>query len=233
MKIVGLMRVKNEARWITRCVESLYPLCDEVLVFDDHSTDGTPDLCRAAGAHVHNSAFSGIDEARDKDFLLAMARERCADWGFFLDGDEILEDGWVDHIRALAEGKPNSYTFRFIYLWDRENLQRVDGVYARMWRQSMFRMAPGQRFRRTGFGGNFHCGSVPQSLVGGGVQCEARIFHLGYLHREDRIRKYEWYNRIDPNNAAEDCYRHMVVGDLFPPDARFRHGGPLRLQPLE
>jgi len=60
------------------------------------------------------------------------------------------------------------------------------------------------------------------------------LFHYGYLHKEDRIAKYNWILSIDPHNEGEDFYRHCVQGDLpeFPADAVFRHGGPLRLQKL-
>jgi len=230
--IAGLLRVKDECRWITRVIDSMRPVCDEIFVLDDHSTDGTPELCEQTGAIVCRSTFTGLDEARDRDYLLNVAQQSKAGWGLFMDGDELLEPGWGDRIRALTGGSPDSYKFRFVYLWDREDQMRVDGVYSRIWRQSFFRVLPGQSFMRTNCGGNFHCGSVPKSLFNNGTACEARIFHLGYLHREDRVRKYEWYNRVDPNNHLEDRYRHVVVGDLFPASARFLHGGPLRLQPV-
>jgi len=53
------------------------------------------------------------------------------------------------------------------------------------------------------------------------------------MHRADRERKYQWYNAQDPNNAIEDRYRHMVIGDLFPADSKFDHGGPLKLAQLQ
>ena len=234
MKIAGLLRIKNEKRWIRDVIASIRPLCDPILVFDDHSTDGTPEICEELGAKVYRSEFEGLDEARDKDVLVELALlDGGIDWCFMIDGDELLAPGderWIR--RAIASGASESYRFRFLYLWDRRDQVRVDGVYARMWRQSLWKLRPGQRFMRTKFGGNFHCGSVPQALLHTAHDCEARILHLGYLHREDRIRKYEWYNSIDPNNEIEDRYRHMVVGDLFPADSHFRYGGPLQFQPL-
>jgi hypothetical protein len=62
---------------------------------------------------------------------------------------------------------------------------------------------------------------------------DAPILHYGYMHREDRVRKYVWYNKQDPGNKVEDCYRHMVVGDIFPADAHFMHGGPLKLKGID
>ena len=42
--MIGIMRVKNEARWIDRVLASILPLCERVLVMDDGSTDGTDEL---------------------------------------------------------------------------------------------------------------------------------------------------------------------------------------------
>jgi hypothetical protein len=59
------------------------------------------------------------------------------------------------------------------------------------------------------------------------------IIHYGYLCKEDRLRKYEMLNRVDPGNEAEDCYRHIVQGDVpeVPASAVLRHAGPLQLAP--
>jgi glycosyltransferase involved in cell wall biosynthesis len=45
MRFVGMLRVKNEQRWIARVIESILPLCEYVYILDDHSTDGTPEIC--------------------------------------------------------------------------------------------------------------------------------------------------------------------------------------------
>ena len=48
MNVIGCMRVKNEARWIRRALESILPICERVaVVFDDHSSDETPEICGA------------------------------------------------------------------------------------------------------------------------------------------------------------------------------------------
>lgn len=239
MTVMGLMRVKDEARWIADSVRSLKALCHPVLVLDDHSTDGTPEICEAEGAIVYRSGFTGLDESRDKNLLCQKAEALTPrpDWCFMLDGDEILDPSGVPIIRAAMEsGTYDSYMVRFIYLWDRLDQMRVDGVYARAWRQSAWKMTPGARFMQSGCGGNFHCGSVPQKFMARARKCEARIFHLGYLNREDRLRKYEWYNAPDkqPLPPNEDGYRHFVIGDLpdLPASTVTKHAGPLELRPI-
>lgn len=232
----GLLRVKNEARWIARVVRSILPICREVLVLDDHSTDGTPEICEAQGCRVYRSEFDSIHEARDKDVLLAHTWElgaQLGDYCLMIDGDEMLvEDDTPALLNAMERGFP-CCSLHIVYLWDRENQVRVDRWYREFRRPSLFQLtARDLTFQRTKFGGNFHCSSAPAQLLNLIVNIRVRLLHFGYLHREDRVRKYHWYNQVDPNNKIEDGYRHMVIGDLFPASSRFYHAGPLELQPL-
>ena len=228
MTVIGLMRIRNEARWIERSVSSILLVCDRVVVLDDHSTDHTAALCRKMHCvEVIDSPFEGLDEARDKNLLLDHVRSE-ADWVLMIDGDEILHGDACETLpTVMASSIRACISFPVLYAWDREDQIRVDGVYGDFRRQSAFR--PGKsRFYSRG-GANFHCGNVPADLRASTGYVEIPLLHLGYMHRADRIRKYEWYNREDPNNHAEDSYRHMVIGDLFPAGSEFRHGGPLKL----
>jgi len=250
MPIIGMLRVKNEARWIERVVRAIAPICERVLVWDDKSEDGTPEICeRIDGVTVFRSRATALDESADKDALLTEAykfvpyHHKAGNpyspyWGLLVDGDEELMAEDRDLVTELIKGEPHAYHLRIPYLWNDENTVRIDGVYRHMaetGRPSLFRlMNEGFRFQRTRFGNgcNFHCSSVPQEMLHHAVKSRARLKHWGYIHAEDRIRKYNWYNAKDPNNIAEDGYRHMVIGDLFPADWQFKHAGPLQLVPL-
>ncbi len=234
--IAAMLRVKNEARWIARVIKSILPLCERVVIMDDHSDDGTPEICSSfERVIVVPSPFSGLDESRDKNWLLAHAMELRPKWILCIDGDEELEAGAADRIRTVLEhSKPCSYALRVAYLWDAPDQVRTDGVYGRFYRPSLFYASAGSHFCSTANGGNFHCGNVPWSGVPARILA-ATLLHYGYMERADRIRKYEWYNERDPGNRFEDCYRHIVQGDLpeVPATAKLRHGGPLRLEALE
>jgi glycosyltransferase involved in cell wall biosynthesis len=211
-------------------------VCERIVVLDDHSSDGTAQYCASEGAEVLSSPFAGRDEARDKTWLLENAGLEPGDWVCLFDGDEILhpEDGGILK-REILSRQYRSYVIRILFLWDRPTQVRMDGVYgrfARSGRPSIFEYRQGQSFRGPG-GANYHCGSVPSQLMGTWGQSQARLLHMGYMHREDRIRKYGVYTQTDQATLAiEDGYRHMAIGDLFPADSQFRHGGPLQLCPL-
>lgn len=228
-----MMRIKDESRWIRRSIESILPLCDEIFVFDDHSKDNTVEICKSIPrVTVHRSPFEGLNEARDKSHLLSIAEAQKPDWILFIDGDEMLAPGSLEGLKRAMEGNSPCLSLRVRYLWDREDQVRTDGVYGDFHRESVFR-PDGSRFTTNGNGANFHCGNVPAAIrhkrtVLSGVS----LLHFGYMNKADRIRKFEFYNARDPQNSREDFYKHMVIGDVFPAESKFAHGGPLKLEAL-
>ena len=235
MTVLGMLRVKNEARWIERCLSSILPLCDQIIVMDDHSSDDTLLRCRSfPKVNAFESPFEAdvLNEARDKNLLLDIAKNQKPDWIIAVDGDEVLAPGSEQLLRAAMAWPLPCLSLRVRYLWDRADQVRADGVYGDFHRESVFR-PNGARFPQNGNGGNFHCGNVPWALRQKRMIVDgAALLHFGYLHQADRKRKFDWYNQTDPNNQREDHYRHMVIGDIFPADSRFAYGGPLRLEPL-
>jgi glycosyltransferase involved in cell wall biosynthesis len=233
MKICAMLRVRNESRWLPEVLTSIAPLCSEIHLLDDHSTDDTADIARSHGAIVYSSPFEGLDETRDKNWLLDQAMTGNPQWLLMIDGDEILEPGGAERLCEYVErGHIMCLSMRVLYLWDRRDQYRADGVYGRFWRPSMWRTFPGQRFRSTRNGGNFHCGNTPHMPAHRATRADVALLHTGYMLREDRVRKYEWYRQMDPANRGEDEYRHVVIGDVFPAESRFRWAGPLELRAL-
>jgi glycosyltransferase involved in cell wall biosynthesis len=237
--LLGLLRVKDEARWIGKVLDSISPVCDRILLMDDHSTDDTCAIAAAHGATVLVSPFEGIQEARDKDWLLQHVWDvgaRVGDWCLMVDGDEALHPDDMPALRSAVESFAICCSPQVVYLWDREDQIRVDRLYWDFRRPSLFRLTRRDlTFQRTASGGNFHCSNVPEQLLKWALPIPVRLLHYGYMLAEDRIRKYAWYNRVDPDNAFEDCYRHVAQGDLpeIPAEAKLKWAGPLFLRRLK
>jgi hypothetical protein len=101
MKSIGLcMIVKNEAHVISRCLDSVRPLIDYVLIVDTGSSDNTQGVVRDYLAK-HGIPGDVIDEpwkdfAYNRSFSLARLRERTQiDYAFVMDADDtlVLDDG--------------------------------------------------------------------------------------------------------------------------------------------
>tara|TARA_B100002052_G_scaffold47001_1_gene39866 strand:+ start:2585 stop:3781 length:1197 start_codon:yes stop_codon:yes gene_type:complete len=91
------MIVRNEETRLEACLKSVEGFCDEKLVLDTGSTDGTVALAEGAGARVEHMEWLG-------DF--APARNRAlelvsGDWVLVLDADELLLADVQPQLQAL------------------------------------------------------------------------------------------------------------------------------------
>jgi len=94
------MIVRDERTRLPACLESVRGLADEIVVVDTGSTDGTPDVARAAGARVHETPWPhDFSAARNAGLELATGR-----WILVLDADETLPAASREALRAIVAG---------------------------------------------------------------------------------------------------------------------------------
>lgn len=88
MKLVSAVIITfNEEKNITRCLQSLQGIADEIIVVDSLSTDNTKAIAEAANAHFIEQKFLGYIE--QKNFAIQHASN---DFVLSLDADEALDD---------------------------------------------------------------------------------------------------------------------------------------------
>lgn len=100
--LAAVLIVRNEARCIVRCLESVRPWVDRIVVVDTGSTDDTPALAQSCGAEVHHIAWPD-DFAAARNRALDIAD---ADWNFILDADEWVAAGGKGLRDWCAAGPP-------------------------------------------------------------------------------------------------------------------------------
>ena len=99
--LAAALIVRNETRCIVRCLESVRPWVDKIVVLDTGSTDETPALSHQAGAQVHHLPWPD-DFAKARNHVLDLAD---ADWNLILDADEWIESGG-EALREWIKGPP-------------------------------------------------------------------------------------------------------------------------------
>ena len=99
MKITAVVLTKNEVKRIEACIRSLL-WCDEVIVFDSFSTDGTQALARNLGTRVIEHPFENFSQQRN-----AALEMLASDWFFFVDADEIATPELAQEIPAVIKNQ--------------------------------------------------------------------------------------------------------------------------------
>jgi len=119
MALSVLILTYNEADNIADCLRSV-SWCDDVVVLDSYSTDGTVEVARTLGARVIQHRFQ--DYASQRNFGLSQITYRYP-WVFMLDADErVTEELRPELIDAVRAAPPDVSLFR---------LRRRDHLYGR------------------------------------------------------------------------------------------------------
>ncbi|MDD5249239.1 MAG: glycosyltransferase family 2 protein [Rhodocyclaceae bacterium] len=104
--VSAVLITRNAASQIEACLRSL-DFCDEIVVVDSGSDDGTSELAQGLGARVIQAAWRGFGP--QKQFAVEQAQH---DWVLCIDADERVSEALRASIEA-ALGAPVRHAFRF------------------------------------------------------------------------------------------------------------------------
>ena len=135
-----LIPTRNERRNLVDCIRSV-SWCDEVVVVDSGSDDGTQELVQANGARVVDFKWDGLHPKKKNWALENVPRKN--EWVLILDADERIRPELAEEIRsALRQSRVDGYFInrRFIFL---EKWIKHCGYYP-SWNLRLFRHRKGR-----------------------------------------------------------------------------------------
>jgi glycosyltransferase involved in cell wall biosynthesis len=208
--ISGCVICWQEADRIADCVRSL-AFCDEVVVVDSGSTDGTQRIARELGARVvENQPFPGHRE--QKQFAVEQAQH---DFVFCLDADERATPALADRVRQLAATGLGAAAYE---------MPRHNHYLGRISRHGLFvpdrkvRLFDRRHARWGGRNPHDHVELPP------GVVCErleAGIEHLSYRDFAHHLRTIDAFTRIAAQALRAEGRRCNPFDLLVRPPAVF------------
>lgn len=114
IKISAVVICRNEEKNILRCIRSLRPLCDDIIIVDSGSTDQTVQIAESEGAKVYHRNWTGYSD--QKNYGNALARH---DFIISIDADEELSEELRNNIRKeFSNPLHSAYEFDFLTSWN-------------------------------------------------------------------------------------------------------------------
>jgi glycosyltransferase involved in cell wall biosynthesis len=187
--LTAVVLTYNSARTLHAVLEAL-SWCEDVLVVDSGSTDGTLAIARSHNARVLEKEFHGFGE--QKNFAVTSA---LFDWVFVVDSDEIVSEALRDEIQSHfkhGHGDVSGYLvpIKLVFLGGRMRFSGNTIKYAL------------RIFNRQN--GNFNLALVHElvELQGRQVRLSRSLWHYSYLTLDDYFQKFNRYTTL----AAQELY---------------------------
>jgi glycosyltransferase involved in cell wall biosynthesis len=103
MKITAIILTFNEEIHLARCIKSLLPLTNDIVVVDSLSTDSTLEIARQYGARVLQRAWEN-NHSIQFNWALTQLDPNKTEWVLRIDADEVLTPDLVSQLQqALPE----------------------------------------------------------------------------------------------------------------------------------
>lgn len=207
-RLIALIPAYNEASRIEECLRSVEKHCDGIILLDDDSVDLTYTLAQSDKLLLKaKKSRTAFDDKQNRNILLDMASFFRSEWFIFIDADERFDERFVDLARVMD--MPVDIVVVWIAnLWDnpaqfRTNISDIysysqNGLWLR-WR--MFRNKGRMQFI---IKHKLHFLSVPYTHD---IHfSKTLLLHLGYLDKDKREQKYNFYKQEDKEQIADYSY---------------------------
>jgi glycosyltransferase involved in cell wall biosynthesis len=206
----------NEVDRIGACIDSL-AFCDEVVVVDSGSIDGTRELAAAKGARVLERAFDGYRS--QKDFAVRTARH---DWVLCLDADERVTPTLRASIeQARGRGFVDAAGYRFARL---SNYFDAPMRHGNAYPDRVMRLFDR---RRGGWRGEREI-HEHASVDGPVATLPGDLSHDPYRSLGDQLTRVDRYARMMAEHMHAKGRRASLLNIVFNPFWRFLRGYVLR-----
>lgn len=183
-KISAVIITFNEERNISRCLDSLQGIVDEIVVVDSYSTDRTQELVENSGARFIQNTFEGHIE--QKNYALSQASH---DWVLSLDADEALSDQLKDAIRQVKTSiNHDGYTMN--------RLSNYCGHWIRhgsWYPDTKLRLFDRTKIRWTGVNPHDKASPITTATVS---HLKGDLLHFTYYTIEEHVRKLDYFSSI-------------------------------------
>lgn len=179
-KLTLCMIVKNEERYISRCLSSVQDIADEIVIADTGSQDNTKDICKSFQARVFDFEWEN-DFAKARNYALQHAE---GDWILVLDADEELDQETGRFLTSLLhDGLPSRGLLKIINYTGKQldENEAFESMQPRLFRNHKGLLYQGRIHE------NISAPNEEENNAFFTLPCV--IHHYGYLEQEEKIKQ--------------------------------------------
>ncbi len=197
-KIVCICQIYNELLKgnLERFIEYLTPLVDDIVAWDDASTDGSFDYLIRHTSHVLRGKRTNFaKEMQIKKVLLENTLKLGPDFIMYLDADEVFTANTATRLQELCayceKKELDGLSFHKLNLWRSKSWRRIDNLYDEGWFVHLWRVTPNISYGKTRQG--LHQNPYPPSIKKIERVSDVQILHYGFSSERLLAHKYLVY----------------------------------------
>lgn len=217
-EIIAILNVFNEELNIAMCIKHLYKYVDKIVVFDDASTDNTRSIVSSIDKVVliENKNKEKWAERYNRETSLRKAYEIAETpypWVLCVDADERFEDKFLKDLSSICvkyAGTNKVITIHFRELWGCLDKYRSDGIWDLKEKGLLFQLCENMTFN---YEQEHHIPWAYREIVNNREFLEYNLYHLKMIKKEDRIKRRDLYNTLDPNKEMQPIGYDYLVDD--------------------
>lgn len=222
--LIALIPTYNESERITDCLRSVEKYCDGIILLDDDSTDDTYQIAQSEKLLVKaKKQRTEFNDKQNRNILLDIASFFKAEWFIFIDADERFDERFVDLRNIINKKEVDVVSIWIANLWDNVETYRIDMEDTHLLSQNglWFRWRMLRNKGRMQFYTNkcLHFVSIPYFNDKIWFS-NTLVLHSGYLRKEYRKKKYEFYLEEDKeglffyDDIRMETVKLQKVGDI-------------------
>lgn len=200
MKLSAVIITFNEETNIARCVDSLLPVVDEIIILDSYSKDKTLEIVTGKGLTYYQRAWTDYSDA--KNFANAKA---TGDYIFSIDADEELSPALQQSILKL---KANPKADAYAYMINRLTNYCGKWIYHCGW-------YPEYKLRIFKREGTHWKGAVHEDLVFASQpvieKLKGDLYHYSYPTVDSHVKKVMQYAKLTAENRYKKGKRYNLL----------------------